>query len=93
MKHKFSRVVAVITLLLVLASIVVTYIGAFMKGSTGHALLMTGIFGFVAFAILGWVMIHVYERVHMDEEVNEELIRKSEKKEQEAGEASERKEQ
>lgn len=79
MKHTFSRVVAVLTLLLVFASMILTIAGAVVPGSTGKALLFTGIFGFVGFAIFGYILIAVYERVHMDEDVNEKLFDKSER--------------
>ncbi len=68
MKSKFQQAVAIITLVLIFASVVVTFIGAFTDGDTGRGLLFGGIIGFVFFAILGWAMIRVYEWVHKDEE-------------------------
>ncbi len=70
---RFPQVVAIVTLVLVLASVVATFVGAFMKGELGRGILFAGIFGFVVFAILGWVMIAIYNRVHKDEETNESL--------------------
>ena len=62
MKKKFPIAVAIITLILVFASIVCTFVGAFLKD--GAALFKTGIFGMVAFPIVGWLMISSFRRVH-----------------------------
>ena len=71
---KYTRVVAILIVVLELVSIVLTFVGAFMGGELGSGLLMTGVFGFVAFAIFGWILITVYNRVHRDEqEVNRML--------------------
>ncbi len=72
MKRKFPQIVAVITLVLVFASVVLTFVGAFLDGKTADGLLFTGIFGFVFFAIVGWILIHVYQRVHKDDVTEEE---------------------
>ncbi len=77
MKHRFSQVVAIITLALVLAALGCTIAGAVMSGELGKSFLLTGVFGFVAVPILGWFMIRIYERVHRDEDVNEELLKKA----------------
>lgn len=68
MKYKFQQVVAVITLVLILISVIVTFVGAFTSGNLGRGLLFTGMAGFVFFAILGWAMIRIYDRVHKEKE-------------------------
>ncbi len=73
MKNKFPQIVAITTLVLVALSIVLTFVGAFVEGDLGQALLFSGIFGFVAFAIFGWILLAVYKRVHRDEEENEQV--------------------
>lgn len=66
-KSKYPVVVLIITLLLVLASIVLTFIGAFdPAGRAG--LFKTGLFGMVFVPIFGWVMVRAYERVHRDDD-------------------------
>lgn len=72
MKRKFPQIVAVITLVLILVSVVLTFIGAFMKGPVGEGLLFTGIFGFVFFAIGGWILIRVFRWVHREDIPEEE---------------------
>lgn len=72
MNSKFSRVVAVITLILIGLSIIATFIGAFIGGELAKGFLFSGIFGFVFFAIVGWAMIRIYERVHKDDVKTEE---------------------
>ncbi|MBO4627301.1 MAG: hypothetical protein J5645_04960 [Lachnospiraceae bacterium] len=65
---KFPIVVLSITLLLVLVSIVITFIGAF-SGEEGVPLFKTGLFGIVFVPIFGWVMAASYNRVHKDDYV------------------------
>lgn len=72
MKRKFPQIVAVITLVLILISVVLTFIGAFMKGPVGEGLFFTGIFGFVFFAIGGWILIRVFRWVHREDIPEEE---------------------
>lgn len=67
LRTKFTQVVAILTIVLVLASIVLSFVGAFMGGETGKSLLMTGVFSFVGFPVFGWILIAVYNRVHKDE--------------------------
>lgn len=74
MKKKFPQIVAITTLVLVALSIVMTFVGAFVEGELGQALLFSGIFGFVAFAIFGWILLAVYKYVHRDEEENANLM-------------------
>ena len=75
---KFTRVIAILIVALELASIVLTFVGAFMGGETGKGFLFTGMFGFVAVAILGWLMITVYNRVHRDEFAVNGMLREAE---------------
>ncbi len=72
MKRKFPQIVAVITLVLILVSVVLTFVGAFMEGPVGEGLLFTGIFGFVFFAIGGWILIRVFRWVHREDIPEEE---------------------
>lgn len=74
-KDRFTRVVAWIMVVLVFASIVLTIVGAFCKGDVGKGLLLTGMFGFCAIAVLGWVMITVYNRVHRDENTVRDMLK------------------
>ncbi|MBO4280848.1 MAG: hypothetical protein J5872_03290 [Lachnospiraceae bacterium] len=68
---KYTRVIAILIVVLEIASIGMTFAGAFIGGDLGRGFLFTGMFGFVAVAVLGWIMISVYNRVHKDEfEVN-----------------------
>ncbi|MBO4398507.1 MAG: hypothetical protein J5795_00075 [Lachnospiraceae bacterium] len=71
---KFTRVLAILIVVLELASIVMTFVGAFMGGERGQGFLFTGMFGFVAVAVLGWIMITVYNRVHREEETVTQMI-------------------
>lgn len=89
MKRKFPQVIAIMTIILVLLSIVSTFAGAFVDSDLGTGLMWAGIFGFVFFAIIGWIMIRVYERVHSDEETNEQLFDESMRQEELASKASE----
>ena len=63
---KFPIVVLSITLVLVLASIVLTFIGAF-SGESGQPLFKTGVFGIIFVPIFGWLMAASYNRVHRDD--------------------------
>ncbi len=74
MKKRFPQIVAIVTLVLILISVVITFVGAFMDGELGQALLFAGIFCFVAFAIFGWILIAVFKWVHKDAEANEKLL-------------------
>ena len=70
---KYPIVVLCITLLLILTSLVMTFVGAF-RGEEGDAFLKTGIAGLVIIPPLGWVMVAVYNRVHRDEQVVNEML-------------------
>ena len=87
---KFTRVLAILVVVLELASIVMTFVGAFMGGDLGKGFLFTGMFGFVAVAVLGWIMITVYNRVHREEfevqQMIEEAGREAEEPAADAGE-------
>jgi|GEM_PF-3098447 Predicted membrane protein len=63
---KYPIVVLCITLLLVLTSLVLTFIGAFQTGSNSP-LFKTGFAGLLVVPILGWLMVNIYNRVHKDE--------------------------
>ena len=71
---KFTRALAILVVVLELASIVMTFVGAFMGGDLGKGFLFTGMFGFVAVAVLGWIMITVYNRVHREEFEVQQMI-------------------
>jgi len=60
---KFPIVVLSITLILVLVSIVLTFVGAF-SGESGRALFQTGLFGIIFVPIFGWIMAATYNRIH-----------------------------
>ena len=45
-----------------------------MGGDLGKGFLFTGMFGFVAVAVLGWIMITVYNRVHREEFEVQQMI-------------------
>ncbi len=77
---KFTRVLAILVVVLELASIVMTFVGAFMGGDLGKGFLFTGMFGFVAVAVLGWIMITVYNRVHREEFEVQQMIEEAGKK-------------
>ncbi|MBP5354631.1 MAG: hypothetical protein J6Y67_05800 [Lachnospiraceae bacterium] len=62
---KYPIVVLSITLLLVIASLVLTFVGAFRGGST-DPLFKTGVTGIIIVPMIGWVMVSVYNRVHKD---------------------------
>lgn len=64
---KFTRVVAILLVICEVVSIGLTFAGAFIGGKLGRGLLATGMFGFVAAAVFGWILITVYNRVHKDE--------------------------
>ena len=70
---KFPNIVAIITLVLIGLSIICTFVGAFVPGKLGTGLLMLGIFGFVAFAIVGWAMIAVYKYIHKDDYIEDDV--------------------
>lgn len=72
---KYPIVVLCITLLLVIASLVLTFVGAF-TGGTEDPLFKTGIAGLIAVPTLGWVMVAVYNRVHMEETVVDKMVKK-----------------
>ena len=69
---KFTKVIAILIVVLEITAIVLTFVGAIMGGETGKGLLFTGMFCFVAIAVLGYVMITFYNRVHRDDTVYEE---------------------
>lgn len=74
LRTKFTQVVAILTIVLVIAGIVLSFVGAIMGNELGKSLLMTGVFSFVGFPVFGWILIAVYNRVHKDEyEVNDML--------------------
>ena len=75
---KYPIVVLCITLLLILASLVLTFVGAF-RAESGEPLFKTGIAGLVIVPILGWVMVAVYNRVHKDEQTWNEMVDKMSK--------------
>ncbi|MBR6019060.1 MAG: hypothetical protein IK055_02455 [Lachnospiraceae bacterium] len=64
---KFPVAVLCITLLLVIVSLVLAFIGAF-RPEDGTPLFKTGITGLMVFPILGWVMVAVYKRVHLEDD-------------------------
>lgn len=68
LNKRFTTVIGILIVVLELTAIVLTFVGAFLGGDTGKGLLFTGMFCFVAIAVLGWVMIAVYNRVHKDEQ-------------------------
>ncbi len=63
---KFPIVVLSITLVLVLVSIVLTFIGAF-SGESGLPLFKTGLVGIIFVPIFGWLMAASYNRIHRDD--------------------------
>ncbi len=69
-KKNFPQIVAVLTLVLIVVSIVMTFVGAFTEGALGEALLFAGIFCFVAFAIFGWLMISLYKWAHRNDDAD-----------------------
>lgn len=71
---KYPIVVLCITLLLILVSLVLTFVGAFL-GEAGDAYWKTGITGLVIVPALGWVMVAVYNRVHKDEQVVNDMMK------------------
>ena len=79
---KYTKVVAILIAVLELASIVLTFVGAFTGGKTGMGLLMTGMFGFVAVAVFGWVLITIYNRVHRDEFAVNEMLKEADASEE-----------
>ena len=83
---KFTRVLAILIVVLELASIVMTFVGAFMGGELGQGFLFTGMFGFVAVAVLGWIMITVYNRVHREEFEVQKMIEEAGKEASEPAE-------
>jgi uncharacterized membrane protein len=70
---KYPIVVLCITLLLILTSLVMAFIGAF-RGEEGDAFLKTGIAGLVIIPPLGWIMVAVYNRVHKDEQTVNDML-------------------
>jgi len=85
---KFTRVVAILLLIIEAAAIVMTFVGA-VTGGADSGLFITGVFLFVAAAAFGWLLIAVYNRVHKDEEETNKLLLEAEKK---ARESEDRKE-
>lgn len=85
---KFTRVVAILLLIIEAAAIVMTFVGA-VTGGADSGLFITGVFLFVAAAAFGWLLIAVYNRVHRDEEETNKLLLEAEKK---ARESEDRKE-
>ena len=73
-KRNFARVLAIIIIALVAIAIVLAFVGGIMGGDLGKGLFLTGMFGFIAIPVLGWVMITVYNRVHREETIVEEMI-------------------
>lgn len=85
---KFTRVVAILLLIIEAAAIVMTFVGA-VTGGADSGLFITGVFLFVAAAAFGWLLIAVYNRVHRDEEETNKLLLEAERK---ARESEDRKE-
>ncbi len=71
---KFTKVIAILIVVLEVTAIVLTFVGAIMGGETGKGLLFTGMFCFVAIAVLGYVMITFYNHVHKDDPVAAETV-------------------
>ena len=84
---KFPLVVLSLTLLLVLASIVFTFIGAF----TGkEEFFKIGIAGLILVPMMGWIMVAVYNRVHREDDTWKEIVAKNQKSDSAAdGESTE----
>ena len=80
---KFTRVVAILLLIIEAAAIVMTFVGA-VTGGADSGLFITGVFLFVAAAAFGWLLIAVYNRVHKDEEETNKLLLEAEKKTRES---------
>lgn len=74
--RKYPLVVLSLTLLLFLASLVCTFIGAF---SGKEAFFRTGIAGLILVPMIGWIMVAVYNRVHREDHVWEEIVKKNAK--------------
>ncbi|MBQ6660059.1 MAG: hypothetical protein IJM57_01355 [Lachnospiraceae bacterium] len=84
--RKYPLVVLSLTLLLFLASLVCTFIGAF---SGKEAFFRTGIAGLILVPMIGWIMVAVYNRVHREDHVWEEIVKKGKTDGSAAGEAKE----
>ena len=72
---KYPIVVLCITLLLILASLVLTFVGAFL-GEAGDAYWKTGLAGLLIVPPLGWLMVVVYNRVHKDEQAVNDMMKR-----------------